>query len=242
MDRLSIATCAKRRMHRKRLGQLLEIHCKSCGERHDDRVDEAVSKRSVSPNLPSLFTRRARTTLAQALGKSRTSRQSRYVHNLGGQSERSSRCDVGVADVAKQKHRRQSSPVGRIVRNDPFCRALKGMDDLLKRADRAIEDSRRIRSQTKEHLAQGRLTSARIKGTLQGVRAEGARSRQLGLEVADRRSSSKFPPPPERGAIARRKARRIEHLPQRSGQPILPSAIDPDSPLQDTIARPPSRA
>jgi hypothetical protein len=218
-----MAPCAKRSMHRKRLGQLLEIHCKSCGERHDDRVDKAVSKRSVSLNLLSLFTRHARSTLAQALGASATSHHARHVHNLvhsaGGQSERSSGCDMGVADVARQKRRGRSSPVGRIDRNDPFCRALKGMDDLLKRADRTIEDSRRIRSKTKEHLARGRLTSARVKGTLQWVRAECARSRRLGLEAADRCSSSKFPPP-ERCTIARLKAPRIEHVRQQSGQLI----------------------
>jgi hypothetical protein len=82
-----------------------------------------------------------------------------------------------MSDVAKQK---------RINRNDPFCRALEGMDDLLKRADRAIEDSHRIRGQAKEHLMRARSASARVKGALQWVRAEGARSRQLGLEATDR--------------------------------------------------------
>ena len=52
MGKLSTGPRASRGMHRKRLGQLLEIHCRSCGECHDDRVDKAVSKRSVSLSFP----------------------------------------------------------------------------------------------------------------------------------------------------------------------------------------------
>lgn len=104
------------------------------------------------------------------------------------------RIKCGAADVARQKHRRRSSRWAGSIGTIHSAVAWRGMDDLLKRADLAIEDSHRIRSQTKEHLARARVTSARVKGTLQWVRAECARSRQLGSEATDKGSSSRFLP------------------------------------------------
>jgi len=115
-----------------------------------------------------------------------------------------------------QSRSAESSPV---VGNDPLCRALGGMNDLLERADRAIEDSHRIRSQTKEQLARGRSTSARVKGNLQWIRAECARSRELAMETADRRSSSKFPP-----ATGTMRDRKVQGAPDRTCAPTIRSA------------------
>ena len=90
-----------------------------------------------------------------------------------------------AADVAKRKHRDRGSRQGQFYRNDAFRRALEGMDDLLKRADRAIEDSHRIRGETNKHLTWARVVAARVRRALQQARAEGARSRQLGLETTN---------------------------------------------------------
>ena len=65
------------------------------------------------------------------------------------------------------------------------------MDDLLKRADKAIEDGHRVRHEARERRMQARMTAAQLRGTLKWVRAEGARSRfrQLGLETADKQAA-----------------------------------------------------
>jgi hypothetical protein len=69
--------------------------------------------------------------------------------------------------------------------NNWIRRALPEMDDLLKRADRAIEDSHRARDQARQHLGRARVATAEIRRTLQRARAEGVRSRQLGREATE---------------------------------------------------------
>jgi hypothetical protein len=59
-------------------------------------------------------------------------------------------------------------------------------DDLLKRADRAMRDNQIIRAQCVWNLMQARAASAGVKGTLRWARDDTTKSRQLGLETADR--------------------------------------------------------
>ncbi|KRQ12196.1 hypothetical protein [Bradyrhizobium sp. USDA 3315] len=63
------------------------------------------------------------------------------------------------------------------------------MDDLLKRADRAIEDSYRVKEEAIEHLIRAQRVAREVRATI--VRAESARSRyrQLGLETAERQGA-----------------------------------------------------
>jgi hypothetical protein len=59
-------------------------------------------------------------------------------------------------------------------------------DWLLKRAERAIQDSRWIRAEVHENRMQARIIRARIAGTLQSARSEHARSRSILKETLER--------------------------------------------------------
>ena len=68
------------------------------------------------------------------------------------------------------------------------------MDDLLKRADRAIDESCRVREQAIEHLMRLRRVASQVRETV--ARAHSARSRycQPVLETADRQGFSQGNP------------------------------------------------
>jgi len=60
------------------------------------------------------------------------------------------------------------------------------MDDLLRRADLALQNSRLMRHQAHENLVHSRIVTARMKGIVQWTHDEVIMNRQLGLETADR--------------------------------------------------------
>jgi hypothetical protein len=60
------------------------------------------------------------------------------------------------------------------------------MGDLLKHADQAIEDGHRVRNEAIRRLLRARIVAAEIRGAILRARADGTRSRRLGLETADR--------------------------------------------------------
>lgn len=66
-------------------------------------------------------------------------------------------------------------PLSKIAMNDP----------LLERAERAIRENRFIREQCLQNLMQAKVTTARIKRTMQWARAERSMPRQIGLEMAE---------------------------------------------------------
>ena len=75
---------------------------------------------------------------------------------------------------------------GPVPGNDRF--GLEQMDDLLKRADRAIEDSYRVREEAMEHLIRARRVVSQVREAVRHALADGARFRQLGLETADKQT------------------------------------------------------
>jgi hypothetical protein len=68
-----------------------------------------------------------------------------------------------------------------------FRSAYAEMDDLLRRANWAIEDGHRVRGEAVERRMRARLAAAELRGTLTRIRAE--RPRLLGLEMADKQGA-----------------------------------------------------
>ena len=59
------------------------------------------------------------------------------------------------------------------------------MDDLLRRADRAIEQSHRITAEAQEQQTRAMAVTAQFRATLQWINTGEPRYRQHGLETAD---------------------------------------------------------